>query len=157
MARVLVTDALVTDQPELLALARELVSFERTLRASRRGGLLPASIVDGWLRELDVHEGRILIARLDGRAVGFLRCVVRDDDLETATTELHVSELYVRDAVRGAGVGRALLEAAEEAARRAGAARLTLDALAANEAAGRSYEALGFEAAYVTYARDLRA
>ncbi len=144
MARVLITDALISDQAELLAMARELLAFERTIRPSRRRSLLPASLVDGWLRELREHEGRILIARLDGRPVGFVRCLLRDDELEEAPGELHVAELYVRDAARGAGVGRALLGAVEEVARRARVQRLTIDALVGNEGALRAYEELGF-------------
>ena len=55
-----------------------------------------------------------------------------------------LEDLYVRDEARGAGVGRALTEAALARARERGCVRVELDVNEANTAAVRLYESLGF-------------
>jgi RimJ/RimL family protein N-acetyltransferase len=53
--------------------------------------------------------------------------------------------ITVDPALRGRGVGRALIDAAIDEARRRGARRLTLRVFAPNEVARRLYESAGFE------------
>jgi ribosomal protein S18 acetylase RimI-like enzyme len=59
--------------------------------------------------------------------------------------QAHVRMLGVDESARRAGVGRALMEACLEEARRAGKARVTLETTETMEAAQRLYEAMGFE------------
>jgi ribosomal protein S18 acetylase RimI-like enzyme len=59
--------------------------------------------------------------------------------------ECYLAELYVVPGLRGQGIGRALMEAAIEQARRRGARRLTLRVLGPNTRAQALYESLGFE------------
>jgi len=56
-----------------------------------------------------------------------------------------VEDVFVKDAARGAGLGRALLEAATERARERGCRRMELDASEDNEAALALYHAFGFK------------
>lgn len=58
--------------------------------------------------------------------------------------EAHLQELYVVPARRGQGIGRALLEAAMEAARARGAITLDLGTATADTAAIGLYESCGF-------------
>jgi len=62
----------------------------------------------------------------------------------TGTDDAHLEDLFVDESVRGSGLGRALMEAALERARRRGCARIELDANEANEPALRLYRSVGF-------------
>jgi len=91
----------------------------------------------GFERELDALPGdyRLFLAEDDGGCVA-LRF------LGTDTAEM--KRLYVRDAHRGKGLGRALAQAAIGAAREAGCARIVLDTLPKMRAAQALYQAMGF-------------
>ncbi|MEL6979961.1 MAG: GNAT family N-acetyltransferase [Pseudomonadota bacterium] len=67
-----------------------------------------------------------------------------------------ISDLFICAEHRGRGLGRALVAAAEEALRDLGAQRVEITALASNEAAQETYEALGYAAFTITYSRPLR-
>jgi ribosomal-protein-alanine N-acetyltransferase len=63
--------------------------------------------------------------------------------------ELHINNLAVRPECRGAGVGRALLEAVFGYATALGARRATLEVRRSNAAARKLYERLGFSVAAI--------
>lgn len=77
------------------------------------------------------------------RVVGYV-CVVPPTSLSANAHVRQIQGLVVAPDARGAGVARALLRAAAEHARAAGARRLTLRVLGHNEAARRLYESEGF-------------
>jgi ribosomal protein S18 acetylase RimI-like enzyme len=56
-----------------------------------------------------------------------------------------LEDIYVEEAARGSGLGRALVERAFERARERGCARMELDVNEANAGALALYESLGFE------------
>jgi ribosomal protein S18 acetylase RimI-like enzyme len=62
----------------------------------------------------------------------------------TGRPEAYLQELYVAPALRGRGIGRALLEATIEAAREAGAAGIDLNTGETDTAARALYESAGF-------------
>jgi ribosomal protein S18 acetylase RimI-like enzyme len=64
--------------------------------------------------------------------------------LWTETLDCYLEELYVVPERRGQGIGRALLEAAMEAARQEGAAHIDLGTSEDDTAARALYERLGF-------------
>ena len=64
--------------------------------------------------------------------------------LMTGALDAYLEELYVAPAKRGQGLGRALLEAAMEAARRQGAARIDVGTSEDDTAARALYESAGF-------------
>jgi ribosomal protein S18 acetylase RimI-like enzyme len=67
-----------------------------------------------------------------------------------------VEDVYIEEHARGAGLGRALLEAALERARERGARRMELDTNESNAAAIALYEGLGFTSQSTAYdGRDL--
>jgi ribosomal protein S18 acetylase RimI-like enzyme len=87
-----------------------------------------------------VRNGVALIAEEDGRAVGFVFCVLGDPGRKTA----HVTDIYVRPDTRNKGIGRALLAGILEPARAAGLEHASLEVLIRNSDARRLYERLGF-------------
>ncbi len=66
-----------------------------------------------------------------------------------------LEDLFVRRSARGAGLGRALVEAAVERARARGCGRVDLDAASDNHAALALYERVGFSAETASGARLL--
>jgi ribosomal protein S18 acetylase RimI-like enzyme len=85
-------------------------------------------------------KGALMLAEIDGKAVG---CVaVRPLH---ATNFCEMKRLYVRDAARGTGAGRALAEAAIAEGKRMGFDGMRLDTLSTMAAALSLYRALGFK------------
>jgi ribosomal protein S18 acetylase RimI-like enzyme len=64
----------------------------------------------------------------------------------TGSEDAWLEDLFVRDAARGTGLGRALTDFAFERARARGCVRIQLDVNAANAPAKALYESLGFSA-----------
>jgi ribosomal protein S18 acetylase RimI-like enzyme len=87
-----------------------------------------------------VRDGVALVAEQDGRALGFIFCVLGDRGRKTA----HVTDIYVRPAARGQGIGRALLAEVVEPARAAGLDHVSLEVMLRNTEARHLYERLGF-------------
>ena len=88
-------------------------------------------------------HGALLLATVDGRVAGC--CALRPLDNTDYPNAAEMKRLYVRDAFRGLGLGRQLVEATLDAARQAGYACVLLDTLDDMEAARSLYEDLGFE------------
>ncbi|MFJ3215953.1 GNAT family N-acetyltransferase [Kitasatospora sp. NPDC086801] len=97
---------------------------------------------DGVFDERHTPE-QFLLALLDGRVVGYVRQVPATP-LASNRHVRQIQGLAVDGTVRGRGVGRRLVEAACEAARAAGARKMTLRVLGWNTPARRLYEGCGF-------------
>lgn len=82
--------------------------------------------------------GTILILELGGEAVGCCALIPVDE------TTLELAKMAVAAQQRGRGLGRLLLEAAIERARRAGKRRVVLETNSRLEPAVRLYRSLGF-------------
>ncbi len=88
-------------------------------------------------------SGEVVVV-LGGRGPdGFAQLRFRPS-LITGALDAYLEELYVAPAVRGQGLGRALLQAAIEAARVQGAARIELGTSEDDVAARDLYESAGF-------------
>lgn len=79
----------------------------------------------------------------EGEPLGFVNLTTATDYYTNSTTA-HIADLVVAPRAGGQGVGTALVERAEEWARREGFALLTLNVFSANEQARRLYRRLGF-------------
>ncbi|HJQ75352.1 MAG TPA: GNAT family N-acetyltransferase [Gaiellaceae bacterium] len=101
---------------------------------------------DGWfpwgsdeeLAAFGEHYEALLVARIDGGAVG---CVAL---LRLSDEACEMKRLYVGPSARGAGVGRALVEASIIRARELGFRVMRLDTLPRMDAARALYLSLGF-------------
>jgi ribosomal protein S18 acetylase RimI-like enzyme len=143
-----IRDAVTSDARAIGAIARE--SAEAHVALAPRLYRVP-DMADAVLRAERMvarADSTTLVASSDGLVVGFVHVtplpapdpgsVVRG--LVAADIGIAVSATH-----RGQGIGRALMEAAEDRAARGGVERLTLDALAANESAIARYRSLGYE------------
>jgi ribosomal protein S18 acetylase RimI-like enzyme len=83
-------------------------------------------------------EGCLLLAESQGEIVGCVALRRFADDV------CEMKRLYVREAHRGRGVGRALAESVIARAREAGYATMRLDTIATMTAATELYRSLGF-------------
>jgi ribosomal protein S18 acetylase RimI-like enzyme len=84
----------------------------------------------------------VLVARIGGDIVGTLTLVAIP--LMTGL-QCHIKDVVVDTAVRGSGVGAALVTAAVQAARDAGADSIELTSRPSRVAANRLYQRLGFQ------------
>jgi len=87
-------------------------------------------------------RGALLLATVDGALAGC--CALRPLDNVDYPNACEMKRLYVRPGFRGMGLGRHLVEATLDCARRAGYDCVLLDTLSEMEAARALYQELGF-------------
>lgn len=105
---------------------------------------------------LERGESVILVATSDAAPVGF--CQLYPTWCSVAAAPILVLyDLFVDDDARRGGVGRALMLAAQDFGREAGAARLDLSTARSNARAQALYESLGWQRdeVYLTYSLSL--
>jgi len=86
----------------------------------------------------------LLVARREGRVVGFVMFTVEHGRYEQDVTPGLVENIYVEPPARRDGIGSALLRAAEERLGADGATVIQLEAMAQNDAARQFYDAHGY-------------
>ncbi|MCA3567067.1 GNAT family N-acetyltransferase [Bradyrhizobium sp.] len=90
-------------------------------------------------------DARIWVAEVGGRIVGFLSMILGSrDPVLGRPGGAELPRIYLLGPVRGAGLGRRLLEAAIATARGEGASHVWLDVMATADWARRSYAVWGF-------------
>jgi ribosomal protein S18 acetylase RimI-like enzyme len=90
------------------------------------------------------HAEDVLVAEVDGRVAGYAG-LGRFYTLETSAHVLELQGIAVDPIHQGQGVGRVLVTAAIQAARRRHAGRLMLKVLGSNVIARNLYESCGFQ------------
>src|SRR5688572_4123348 len=132
-----------------------LQDFERTIDPR----VLPGeTIADAYCEQIHAHchfaAGRVFVAEHAGAVVGFVAVLAHEPftslDDPPGTYAL-ISDLVVLEQYRNQGIGRRLLERAEEYARAAGATELRIGVLTQNDAARRLY----LDAAFVPHVEIL--
>lgn len=88
-------------------------------------------------------RGALLLAKQNGEPVGC--CALRPLDTVDYANACEIKRLYVKQGLRGTGLGRQLTETILDAARRAGYDCVLLDTLDEMESARTLYQDLGFE------------
>lgn len=135
---------------------RMAVEGDRDALAAMRAALWPESSREEHATELRaILAGTppstlplvVLVADMDGEICGFVEVGLRShaDGCDPRRPVGFVEGWYVAPAHRGAGVGRALIAAAEAWCRDQGCTELASDTWIDNEASQRAHEALGFE------------
>ena len=143
------------DRERLVDLFRQLNSHEdataHVLRTDRAAAEDSLAFVEERLAE---RGGIFLVAELAGEVAGLLVLVYETDCIyirEARRRFAYIQDLVVDDRHRRHGIGRALMDAAEAAAKAAGCRRMVLGVLAGNAAALAAYDRQG----YRPYAQDL--
>jgi aminoglycoside 6'-N-acetyltransferase I len=130
---------------------REIVESDRSEWLRMRDALWPDSLSDHDAETQKYFaepnpELVTFVAELEGKLVGFLEIGHRNYAPDCASSPVPFIEgWYVDSAVRGRGVGRALVEAAEAWARAAGHHEIGSDAEIDNDGSIAAHRALGYE------------
>jgi ribosomal protein S18 acetylase RimI-like enzyme len=101
----------------------------------------PQALAERLRQLLLAGDTAVLLGGADSCGLAVLRF---RPSIWTASLECYLAELYVAPERRGQGLGRALMEAAMELARREGADYMDLGTSEDDIAARRLYESLGF-------------
>jgi GNAT superfamily N-acetyltransferase len=112
------------------------------------------SAVEARLERLAVVGDRVLVADLDGRAVGLGHLQVAPA-IERERPAAKIGALVVDEGHRGQGVGRALMQALEDEARLRGCELLFLTTAERRDDAHAFYERVGLELTGRRYGRTL--
>ena len=147
---ILIRPAAPPDAPEVLRFIKELAAYER-LAHEVKITLADVSTILFSTRPRAFCD----IAELNGEAVGFALWFYSVSSFE-GRHGLYLEDLYVRPAVRGAGVGKALLAALARRCKDEGLARLEWAVLDWNALAIGFYDALGATAKTEWITRCLR-
>lgn len=126
----------------------ELQEFERVLEPSLpQGEGMADAYLETIFERVAKHSGRVFVAEVERTVVGFVAILGRvepEASDEEQILHAYVSDLVVLPAYRNRGLGRRLLDAAEQFARALGTKRLDISVLSKNPAAARLYRDFGF-------------
>lgn len=146
----IIRPAIPEDHEALQTQLWALNQFEQEISGDRR--IDRAGATDSLAEALDTvaqQDGAVLVAEQAGRIAGHLFMYFEMDDVyvrEDLRSYALISNLFVDEALRGQGVGRALMAEAEKIAAARGVKQLRLNVLVGNERARRVYEEAGFSA-----------
>ncbi len=108
----------------------------------RDGEPVPEPFVQDLRRQIEAGDLEVLAASLEGRVVGVL-VLARRPSVSLGAPLASIEDLYVHPEVRRRGVGRALLQAADDRCRGRGVSYL--EAQVEQDAAETFYVASGYE------------
>lgn len=145
------------DKAPLLEFILGSQQFEKSFELNRRlDDDVAPEYFESLCLEVEKRGGRIFVAE-EGRGslLGWAVAYAMEDEIFVTGAErrfAYLSELYVAEAARGAGIGQALIRACETWARSAGYSSIRIGVLSGNARADGIYR----EAGYAPYALTLR-
>lgn len=108
-----------------------------------------------WSRFFDAYEPvNALVAELEGRLVGLVHYIFHRSTTLIAPT-CYLQDLFTSEAVRGRGVGTALIEAVYAKAREAGSPRVYWMTHETNQTAMRLYDQVAERSGFLQYRKML--
>ena len=137
------------DRPAVLSFIDGALAFEHDFEPNRR---LDRNAAEGYLAELleavAEREGTIFVAEdAQGTSVGWGVVHLSNDDVYVVDRErrfAYIAELYVVERMRAQGIGRALIAACEDWARKRGVHVIQIGVLPGNERAHAIYRVAGY-------------
>jgi ribosomal protein S18 acetylase RimI-like enzyme len=110
-----------------------------------QGAPLPTAVQEKLVAELGKRPHALsVLAYVDGRAAALANCFEGFSSFK-AKPLINIHDVYVDGDFRGRGLSHRLLEKIEEEARARGCCKITLEVLAGNDPAKKSYEKFGFQ------------
>ena len=115
----------------------------------------PAITAMTWSRFFDAYEPvHALVAEDGGALIGLVHYLYHRSTTSIAPT-CYLQDLFTQAETRGRGVGRALIEAVYDAARRAGLARVYWQTHETNRTAMRLYDQVAEKSGFLVYRKAL--
>lgn len=113
---------------------------------------LPDAVTQStWSRFFDPAEPmHALVAESNGQILGMVHYLFHRTTVDIALT-CYLLDLFTSASARGAGVGRALIEAVHEQAQTAGSARVYWQTQETNETAMRLYNQVAERSGFIVY------
>jgi GNAT superfamily N-acetyltransferase len=117
---------------------------------------LPAEITQmTWSRFFDAYEPvHAMVAEKDGQLVGLVHYLFHRSTIQIQPT-CYLQDLFTDEAIRGKGVGRALIEAVYERARIAGSPRVYWQTHESNATAISLYNKVADRSGFIVYRKQL--
>ena len=148
---------LVRDRAMALRFIDGLQAYEHTVEPNRRlDATVAADHLAKMMRDAASRPNRVFVAEdANGEPLGWAVVLENQDDIYVIAEErrfAYIAELYLIEAARGTGMGRALIEACEDWAKERGIGVLQIGVLDKNARARNVYAAAGFS----HYAMQLR-
>ena len=117
--------------------------------------LAPDITLMTWARFFDEYElMHALVAEVAGRIVGLAHFLYHRSTIQIPPT-CYLADLFTADAVRGKGVGRALIEEVYAHAKAAGSPRVYWQTHETNAVAMRLYDQVAERSGFVVYRRSV--
>lgn len=108
-----------------------------------------------WARFFDAAEPvHALVAEIDGALVGLTHYLFHRSTTAIGLT-CYLQDLFIAQAARRHGVGRALIEAVYDAAKQAGAPRVYWQTRETNDVARALYDRVAERSGFIVYAKAL--
>ena len=145
--QVQIRQARKSDIKDLLRLQREFETYLQSLTDKKRNGLSTAEherrfIENGFGKK---PAFRTLIARKEGKALGYIAYHFGYDPDEMEGKVVYVIDLFVRDSTRGMGVGTSLMDSVADICKEQGGIAVYFGVWNKNKAAITFYKKLGAE------------
>ncbi|MEM7281621.1 MAG: GNAT family N-acetyltransferase [Pseudomonadota bacterium] len=151
--KILIRPATPADAPQMRELLPRLAEFQLPTRRRaedlwRSDEAMLLSWVAGNEPDFFAH-----VAILNDQVIGTVFVRMREE-LLSHEPSAHLEVLVMAQQAEGRGIGGKLVEAAEDEAKRRGAASMTLHVFANNERARRLYDRAGYDGELLRYIKD---